>query len=292
MATGSITDAAKLLHVSIPAVSRTLSHTESQLDFPLFIRIRGRLTPTAEARQLYHEVEDVYQGVQRIGELTQELMARRSNFVSVVSSPGIGHMLLPLAIARFHQSNPETHVHFNSLNQGLLRERLLGRHFDFGIALQGVDHPNVNSSPIARSRILCICPRNHALAEAKSVSATDLAEHEVMTYPRGTPFGDLVRRFFAPLEHGPRMRLEVGSPQHACAIAQFGSGVALVDEFTLQAWPHRNFATLEVDDVEPLVAHLVHLRTDPLPPPALEFVSTLRRVLSELGLAASPGQHA
>ena len=61
MATGSVSDAARLLHVSVPAVSRVLSHTETQLNFPLFMRIKGRLSPTAEARRLYHEVEDVYQ---------------------------------------------------------------------------------------------------------------------------------------------------------------------------------------------------------------------------------------
>ena len=43
MITGSVSGAARLLHVSIPAVSRLLSHTESRLGFLLFERVKGRL---------------------------------------------------------------------------------------------------------------------------------------------------------------------------------------------------------------------------------------------------------
>ncbi|WP_160018317.1 LysR family transcriptional regulator, partial [Raoultella sp. 18093] len=53
MVTGSVSGAARLLHVSVPPISRLLSHTESRLGFALFERIKGRLHPTAEARRLY-----------------------------------------------------------------------------------------------------------------------------------------------------------------------------------------------------------------------------------------------
>lgn len=290
MATGSVSNAARLLHVSVPAISRLLSHTEIQLNFPLFIRIKGRLSPTAEARRLYHEVEDVYQGVQRINEITHELMARRSGLISVVSSPGIGHMLIPMAIAYYHQGNPETRVHFKCLNQDQLRERLLSRHFDLGISLEAVDHPNLINMPIARCRIVCICPHTHPLASRTAVGAEDLLQNDLIMYPRGTPFGELVHNFFAPLEDSPRMALIVGSPQNACALTHLGAGIALVDEFSLQAWPDARFRILPVEGLEPLVAHLVYLRTDPLSPAAEAFVRSLRSVLMQRGLAAPQPQ--
>ena len=40
---GSITAAARALHVSQPSVSKTLRHTESGLGFALFRRLKGRL---------------------------------------------------------------------------------------------------------------------------------------------------------------------------------------------------------------------------------------------------------
>ncbi|NOJ99318.1 LysR family transcriptional regulator, partial [Corallococcus coralloides] len=55
MLTGSISGAAKLLHVSQPAVSRLIGYTEQRLGLSLFERIKGRLYPTPEARHLFIE---------------------------------------------------------------------------------------------------------------------------------------------------------------------------------------------------------------------------------------------
>jgi DNA-binding transcriptional LysR family regulator len=57
---GSITAAARVLHVSQPSVSKILQHTEDQLGFPLFRRLKGRLMPTDEAHLLFREMDEVY----------------------------------------------------------------------------------------------------------------------------------------------------------------------------------------------------------------------------------------
>ena len=49
---GSVTDAATLLHTSQPTVSRELARLEQLTGLTLFERVRGRLRPTAEALQL------------------------------------------------------------------------------------------------------------------------------------------------------------------------------------------------------------------------------------------------
>lgn len=73
MITGSIRGASELLFVSQPAVSRLLSHMEQRIGFALFERIRGRLYATLEARKLFHEVEAVYAGVQRVNDMARDL---------------------------------------------------------------------------------------------------------------------------------------------------------------------------------------------------------------------------
>lgn len=63
MLTGSISGASKLLFVSQPAISRLMAHTEQRLGLTLFVRTKGRLHPTPEARRLPGEVNAVYEGV-------------------------------------------------------------------------------------------------------------------------------------------------------------------------------------------------------------------------------------
>ena len=73
MMAGSISGAGRMLHVSQPAVSRVLALTESRLGYRLFERVKSRLSPTAEARRLYAEVEQVYGGIERVNDLAASL---------------------------------------------------------------------------------------------------------------------------------------------------------------------------------------------------------------------------
>ncbi|MBV8836561.1 MAG: LysR family transcriptional regulator, partial [Alphaproteobacteria bacterium] len=57
MATGSVTLAATMMHVTQPAVSRLIRDLEFTLQLALFERRGNRLKPTAEANHLFAEVE-------------------------------------------------------------------------------------------------------------------------------------------------------------------------------------------------------------------------------------------
>lgn len=289
MSTGSVSDAARLLHVSVPAVSRLLSHTESRLGFALFERIKGRLHPTAEARQLYREAEQVYAGVRRISELAGELAQRRYGLVSVVSSPSIGQQLVPQGIAQFHAEHPEVHLRFHCLAHDLLKERVLAGLVDVGISTLPMEHPKLCTRTIARSDLVCICPWNHPLAGAASVSIDDLLPHELIAYPGDTPLARRMQALFAARGESPRVSIEVGSPHNACALVHAGAGIALVEEFSLQSWPKAHFRMLRVDGAPPILADVVYLRSAPLTPAAQAFIGCLQRVLKERGMQMETG---
>jgi DNA-binding transcriptional LysR family regulator len=283
--TGSVSGAARLLHVSAPAISRVLSHTESRLGFLLFERVKGRLHPTAEARRLYLEVEQVYGGVQRIDNLSHELAVRRRGLVSILSSPSFGQMLVPLAIAQLRTSMPDVQVHFHCLTHEALKERILQQRADIGISTFPVDHPGLATQPVASSRLVCICPRSHPLAAHREIGVEDLLPHELIGYPHVSPLGRLVDQMFAAYDAGPRIAIEVMSPQYACALVHAGGGIALVDEFSLQGWLDSKFKVIPVRGASPILADLVYLETQPLSPAAQALLRALYSVLLQRGLA-------
>jgi DNA-binding transcriptional LysR family regulator len=76
--TGSITNAAKMLHISQPSVSKVLTHAELQLGFHLFERIKGKLILTKEAEILFGEVDKIYQQISSIKNTTRNI--KKSEF--------------------------------------------------------------------------------------------------------------------------------------------------------------------------------------------------------------------
>ena len=125
MLSGSISGASKLLFVSQPAVSRLIAYTEQRLGLMLFERIKGRLYPTPEARRLFVEVTALYQNVQRVNEVADNLAENREGQLRLSCSPSLGQSLLPRAIARFRQLHPEIRIVLQTLIPAVMEQSLL-----------------------------------------------------------------------------------------------------------------------------------------------------------------------
>jgi len=284
MSTGSVSDAARLLHVSVPAVSRVLAHLEIQLGFPLFDRIKGRLYATEESKRLFKSVDDVYGRIRKIDLLAQDLAQRRKGLLSIAASNSIGHELVPVALAKLRVRFPDLNVRFVLLGYDALRECILEGHADLGISTLPMEHPQLTTRLVARSELMCICPWDHPLAHSNAVGVRELAQHVSIGYVPDTPMAQRVVQLFARLETMPQPAIEVGTPHSACALVQAGAGVALVEQFSLQSWPKAAFRVLPIEDAKPILADLVHLRGAPLSRAADVFVQCLTAVLDERGL--------
>ena len=232
--TGSISGASQLLFVSQPAVSRLLSHTEQRVGFPLFERIKGRLYSTPEAKKLFHEVEGVYEAVQRVHDLAHDLSTHRSGILNIVSSPSIGQMIIPQVIAFFRARYPDVKVTLHCLNYGYLKDRLLNRRADLGVVILPMSHPNLEVAPLCSNRVVRVFPRDHELARHATLSLADLRSHPLIAYDKDSPFGHLVGGMYERANEPLKAAIEVGSPQNACSRVQAGAGVALVDEFLVR----------------------------------------------------------
>lgn len=283
MTTGSIRGASELLFVSQPAVSRLLSHTESRVGFALFERIKGRLYATPEAKKLFHEIERMYQGVQRVNELAQELAENRQGILNIVSSPSIGQMMIPQAIAAFREDHPQVKLTFQYLGYAPLKERLLNHQADLGVTILPVDHPNLESTPLSKGQLVCICPYNHPLSRLGTLTLADMRPYPLISYDRATPFGLIMEGMYDAAEEVLRAAIEVGSPQNACSLVQAGAGIALVDEFSVRNWPTHQLIVRQVANAPELQANLVHQRFDPLSKLAQSFVLVLRDLMQKQG---------
>jgi DNA-binding transcriptional LysR family regulator len=280
MTTGSIKGASLLLHVSPPAVSRLLSHTELRLGFALFERIKGRLYPTPEARHLMQEVESVYLGVQRVGDLASEIAERRYGLLHLACSPSIGHSLAAQVLARFRAQHPDIRVKFRVLLHQQMKEQLLDRKSDVAISILPMDHPNLQVTPVASGSMICVCRPDHALARKSQVSLPELRPYPLICYGRDTPLGQRAEEMFANADEPLKPAIEVDSAQSACALVSLGAGVGIIHEFSLRDGFQEGLTRIRIADAPSMVASLVHPRYEPLSQAAQAFVATLREEIS------------
>lgn len=275
MMTGSISGAAKLLHVSQPAVSRLIGYTEQRLGLILFERIKGRLYPTPEARHLFVEVNSVYQGVQRVNEVAEDLIQNRMGHLRIACSPSLGQSLIPSAIAKFHAELPEARVILHTMIPDVLLQAVLTQQVELGIAFLHEGHPNVLSQQLYENRLVVALPANHPLTAKNVIDIQDLIDQPFIGYGSDIPIGQLVRKLLDDADMILRPVVEVQQIHVACALVQTGVGIALIDEITANGpiWTRVVFRPLEQTAKTPI--SIVHGMYEPLSRLAQTFISTL-----------------
>ncbi|OZI34490.1 LysR family transcriptional regulator [Bordetella genomosp. 10] len=281
MLTGSISGAGRMLHVSQPAISRVLALTESRLRFPLFERSRSRLAPTAEARRLFAEVEQVYGGIQRVNELAANLAQAGAGALRVISSASFGQRMVPQALAVLRQGRGQARVDYRSSTYDELAGHFLSGQADIAVSMRPPVHPNLVSVELGRSEVVCVMPSDHPLARCQAVAPADFAAGAWIGYPADAPLGRVLTAYLGYAPNRTPAAIEVHSPVTALAFVQQGLGPALVDSWCVGP---RTRAGLAVRPIVP-PAHIgiwaTYSELQPLPLMARRFLAALKKVLQD-----------
>lgn len=288
MLTGSISGASKLLFVSQPAISRLMAHTEQRLGLTLFVRAKGRLHPTPEARRLLGEVNAVYEGVERVNEVAEDLVANRTGSVRISCSPNMGQTLLPNAIARFRKAHPAVRVVVRTQIANNMLRSLLSGQVDLAVSNMPLAHPNLESRLLVKNPIVALIPTGHRLSTRAWVRPQDLVHEDLIGYGPDVPFSLLVHHVFGKESAQPDVKVQVEQAHVARALAQAGAGIALVDAMTVfgQAW--RDIVAVPVRTEVNASVQIYNVNIEPLSRLSLAFVDTLNAIVKRQ--AASDGR--
>jgi len=251
MLTGTVSEAARLLHVSQPVVSRVLQHAESSLGFRLFDRQRGRLQPTPEAMALYGDVERLYGEIERVRRVSESLRHKGAGRLRVAATPSLANPLLVPAVRRFCARHPETQVQVLTHHTGEIVEALLANQIDVGFAFAPPRHEAITSKPVAAGRMLLAVPRPQPLPSGGKrgiVAIRKLMYRPFIGYDDDSSLGLLVRQTLARHALEPHSTLEVQTYSLALALVDAGLGVTLLDQYTALS---ANPANVALHDVQP-----------------------------------------
>lgn len=263
MATGSVTGAAQLLHVSQPGISRLVRYVEGNLGVPLFERKRGKILPTPEARALYAEVEKAYRGVKRIQDYAAGLKSGADAVLRVASSPSPGLELVPRAVSRLSAMFPAARLAVEVLPVAQMVDLLLAEQLDVCVSTLEIDHPSLELSPIGEWRLLCVFPKGHPLEAKARVAVGDVLRHRLISYSRETPQDRFIDDWCVKRKLDRKVAVEVRSGQMACALVAAGAGVAIVDDLSARAYGSEHLVARPVSNGPVLTIYTVVNRNRP-----------------------------
>ena len=230
---GSVTQAARQLRLSQPAVSKYLNELEQELGYPLRHRDGNRLVLSAEGHALYLQIARALTGFEQVRQLALDLRTMRRGHLAIACIPMLSTHPQPSILARFLAKHPELSVNVATLDSSTLIQQLSAGRFDVGISLHVPNHPEVSSRPLATYRLVCAVPSSHALASrGQAVSVADLEGEAVVTLGSVDVVQSEINRVLNEAGVRPARRIDVLTSAVALAMGRAGIGLALVDHQT------------------------------------------------------------
>lgn len=277
---GSISGAARALHVSQPSVSKVLRHTETQLGLKLFDLVKGRLVATNEAHQLFKDVDDVYRRISSLSQAARNLKSSAIGQLRIGVVPSLGLDFVPKAIAAFNRNSKSVVFEIQTVEYKEILRGLYEREYDLVICYGPPPRHRLITKRIGTTNLVAFATRGIFDDNCKEVQIKDLANKPFVGYNSSGTIGEFVS---SAIE---RERLEinqfatVGTYFIAAGIVKNCGGVTIIDELTARAMIDENTIAKKLALNSQFDLHVSWLEDRPLSQIAQKFIVSLQEVLA------------
>ena len=231
MRSGSITAAAKLMHISQPSVSRLISDLERSVGFALFVRAGRGLVTTVEARRFYQGVEGMFIGVEKLSELADTIRSTSSGTVSVGVIPSLSTIEMPSAVAQIYRAHKDVSIMVYVRNTPAIIDAVQMQQFDIGIVGRQPPYDGVETLYHTTVPYVCLIPEGHALDGGDGqIDLDQISQTETfITFGKTVPDGMLEMDPALAQKLRERSRLSAENMPVAAALVRETGAIAVVD---------------------------------------------------------------
>jgi LysR family transcriptional regulator, transcription activator of glutamate synthase operon len=227
---GQVTDAAALLRMSQPSLSRLLIRTEKELGTRLFERDATGVRPNPYGEVVLAAARDITRRYDQLREDLAGLLDPDTGTVRLAFLDSIATSLVPRILHDFHRDAPRIRIVLRQEpGHEILHDLASGMS---EVALISPRPPDPYGwLPLQRQRLVLVVPLAHRLARRRHVRPGELAGEDFVTVPRGFGFRSVTDRLLETGGAGtPHVSFEIGDLLTIEGLVGAGLGVAILPE--------------------------------------------------------------
>jgi len=225
---GTVSKAALRLRISQSALSRQISDLEYECGFKLFDRIGRRLFLTTRGEQLLEDCRGVLGQIGSLGERIELLKRGDTGVLKLAAPPQTIESVLSGFLPRYAKRFPNVRVKLTEalgMDQVALLERgevHIGIRHDQGV------NPWFESLALPSDDVLAACRPSLLLGRGGVVDIVSLAPHPLLLLDPGYSVRRLFNAACRLADVEPTILLESRAPHTLLALAEAGTGVAII----------------------------------------------------------------
>jgi molybdate transport repressor ModE-like protein len=231
---GAITEAARALGLSQPALSRRIQQLEEALGAPLLERSQRGVVLTEAGRMAQAEGAVLVERYERLRESVGAHLRHETGTVRVGGGATAVAYLMPPAISRFQKSFPDVVFQVKEAGSREIEADVMDERLEFGIVTTPVHSQEFDIRPLHKDRIVVVAGRDHPLAGRKRLDAKVLNGLNVVGFEAGSAIRQLIDGALRDAGVDVNVTMELRSIPAILELAVSTGNVAFVSELGIR----------------------------------------------------------
>ena len=229
---GSLTDAARYLHLTQSALSHQLRDAEERMGARLFLRLGKKMVLTPGGTHLLQVAKKVLEELSRAQEQVNSLNGK-GGVIRLSTECYTCYHWLPGLMKRFQLKFPNVTVSIDAASTHNPLQALLAGNLDVAIVSQLPSNvKGLAITPICEDEMVMVLPPGHRLCKRKFIQPSELDGEILLIYPPREE-STLLQKYVLPTGAQPKEVLEIPLTEAMIEMVAAGMGVTLLAVWAL-----------------------------------------------------------
>ncbi len=190
-------EAAKILNISVPAVSMQIKNLENSLGFNLFVRKGTNLSLSKKGMEILPLINATYQKAELLSDKINKMIETQKNKIFLAIHPVPAQEFIPLLTKHMDRHFPNLEIEFFLSSHKENQEKLLNNEVNILISPFEISSKKIFHQKFIESQIVyAVCPK-HPLASEKNLKLTQLGQTPTILPHEAGPYQTHILDFYA-----------------------------------------------------------------------------------------------
>ncbi len=255
---GSISEAARRMHLALAAASKRISVLEYRAGTQLLHRHARGIRLSAAGEGMLVHARATLASLERLQSELGDFQQGVRGIVRVAANGSAMSQTLPAEVGRFLTAHPGIHLHLKEMGSGDTVRALRTGQIDIGIFESTSEHIGIETRSFRSDRLAVVVPMRHPLSKRKRLQEADIFSHELIGLHESTALNQLLAKVAAQRNQTLKIRVQTGSFDGMCRLIEQGLGIGVLPEDSIA--PQRkalNVKCIALDAPWALRQHLI-----------------------------------
>jgi len=273
----SMTEAARRLHMTQPAVSIQIKQLQQAVDIPLIEVVGRKLHLTEAGERLYEACQAIDLELESFDAVISQLKGGLKGSLNI-SSASTAKYFLPYLLGEFQKRYPQVKISLKVTNRNEVIHHLSQNEYDLAVLTQLPNDDSITAIPFLENPLVMGAPPEHHLSKKKNIGIEQLKKEHFIFRELGSGTRMVMEAYLK--ENGINIKpiMELGVNEAVKQAIMAGIGLSIISKLSLGNELYLNkISILDMPDF-PIMTHwhVLFKKEKRLTPVTQNFISFLQ----------------